>query len=165
MNKGTSYMNAITKLIVNTSLLACLVAISTSNSALAGDSGFGVFGSPAGTTGNATSPTVQDYQQSDTARSGAGVGQSFKTGNQGYSDANNPLGQLPEARTGLVAPASVNNAPIPSGKFNLGMKGDGGSQPYTGPYAGSGSQSGQSGATSSLPAVSTGSVDLSITDK
>lgn len=66
-------------------------------------------------------------------------------------------GGLAPATTGLIAPNSVSNNPIPSGTFNLGF-GQGYMQPYTGPYA-----TPFSGAFGGLvPFTGTGSVNVDI---
>lgn len=65
-------------------------------------------------------------------------------------------GGLAPTTTGLTAPNSVNNAPIPSGSFDLGF-GPGSSQPFTGPY-----NAGPYGGL--LPPTATSSVDIDVSN-
>lgn len=70
-------------------------------------------------------------------------------------------GGLARATTQLIAPGSVNMAPIPSGTWSLGF-GGGSPQAYTGPGSGNGLGPGIQLGTGFIPFTGTGSVDVDV---
>lgn len=107
--------------------------------------------------GNSAGPTMYQAEQGESAGGAqAGQGQTYQTMTQG-ANSNSGL-NLPKVQTGVLAPESVNQAPIPSGQYTFGFPGGQG-QAYRGPYKGGGGSSGGGGFSvgTNLPPTSTSS--------